>query len=297
MTGKKTTGGSLKDLAEQSRDLFARTRIPFEKEKEVVWEDLVGRMQSGTARSRVLSRKLRPARQWMGLAASVALLVSATVLMRFYRVTASCPAGEQVSRELPDGSVAELNGPTALSFHPLWWPLSRRVEMEGEVFFNVTEGRSFKVSAQQGITEVLGTTFNVYAREHRFEVTCHSGRVLVSLTDSERSVTLSQDQKAELNTRGSIDIRQVTVDRSSPVWKSTLLMFTATPLRQVFDEIEMQYDIRITTPEELNYTYSGRFNKDLPVDNVLSLVCRPFDLTYEQKSGPEYHIYPASGDQ
>lgn len=296
MSRKKTTGSDLKDLDTRSQEFFSRTRIPFEKGRVEVWEDLTRRIREGSVPSGRKTIGLHPARQWISLAASVALVVSVTALIRYYRVTTSCSAGEQVSRELPDGSVAELNGPTTLSVHPLWWPFSRRVEMKGEAFFHVSEGRSFRVSAPQGTTRVLGTAFNIYARDNRFEVTCHSGRVLVSATGSEHSVTLSQDQAAELNRRGSFDVLQVSVDRFSPSWKSNLMIYTSTPLRQVFDVIERQYGIRIVTPDGMDHTYSGRFATDLSVDNILSLVCRPFDLVYERKSDTEYHVYPAAKD-
>ena len=297
MSTERTPGNSLKDLSDQSKDIFARTRIPFEKEREEVWEELAARIRMEPPGSRGMTVRLRPARHWIGMAASIALLVSVTAFMRFYRVTTQCPGGEQVSRELPDGSIAELNGPATLSLHPLWWPFSRKVIMEGEIFFHVREGGRFEVSATEGTTEVLGTTFNVYARDRRFEVTCHSGRVLVSAAGSEQSVILSQDQRAALNERGSFDISKVSVGRFAPLWKSDLMMFTSTPLRQVFDEIQRHYGIRVTTDGELNYIYSGRFTRGQPVENVLSLVCRPFDLVYERKSGSEFHVYPAVKDR
>lgn len=279
------------DLQEESA-LFSRAQIPFEKSREEVWKDLSATLHKKHSPGDN-GRHIRSARPWISLAASIALLLSVAAFMRFYQVTTECPPGERASLELPDGSVAELNALTTLTYHPLWWPLSKEVDLAGEAFFNVKEGRKFIVDTKMGTTEVLGTTFNVYAREERFTVTCHSGHVRVSSSFSNQTVTLFSDKKAELTGTGTFEIADVNVDPYSPDWMNNLLMFNSVPLRLVFDEIERQYGIVIETPEDMPYIYSGNFALDTSVEKVLSLLCRPFDLVYERISRSEYHIYPS----
>ena len=179
---------------------------------------------------------------------------------------------------------------------PLWWPLSRKVYQEGEAFFRVKEGKRFEVHTAPGITEVLGTTFTVYARKNRFTVTCHSGRVRVKKASSRHSVTLSINERADLKGSGEFEIRKVNVDPSSPAWEPMLVMFTSKPLRQVFDEIEKQFGVHIETPDDLNHIYTGNFTLDQSVDKIISLICRPFDLAYEKSSDSEYQILPSAVD-
>jgi ferric-dicitrate binding protein FerR (iron transport regulator) len=295
MSKLNKNGKSLRDLLDQSADLFERTEIPFARSKEEAWKDISSRIQS-MDQAKESYRHVFIGKRSIALAATLALLLSVGTFFRLYRVKTHCPEGEIITVELPDGSLAELNESTTLYFHPLWWPVSREVYLEGEAFFTVTEGKEFAVVTPMATTEVLGTAFTVYARENRFSVTCHSGRVRVMQTSSEQFVSLSQNERADLKNTGEFGVRKVRVDPFTPAWKETLLRFTSVPLRQVFDEIEDQFGIRIETPEDMDYVYTGNFAMDQSVEKILSLICRPFNLEYEKRSGSEYNIYPSPVD-
>ena len=241
-------------------------------------------------------RKVFYVPQRIAMAATVALLLSVGTFFRLHRETTVVPPGENMTVEFPDGSLAELNENSTLYFHPLWWPVSRKVYQDGEAFFKVKKGKSFEVITSLGTTEVLGTTFTVYARENRFSVTCHTGQVRVMDASSKHAVTLSMNERAEAKTSGELEVRSVSVERFVPAWKSNILLFTSTPLRQVFDKIEEHYDVRIEAPANLNLIYTGNFHLDQSAEKIISLVCRPFNLTYEKRSESEYRIIPSSGD-
>ena len=277
------------DLQDLTNDLFERTEIPFDKSREEVWKDLSGKIHAGES----AGSSTRPVffrYQRVAVAATLALLLSAGVFSRLYRVKTVCPPGESMTLELPDGSMAELNGNTTLYVHPLWWPLSKKVYQEGEAFFRVKEGRKFTVHTKPGITEVLGTSFTVFARDNRFHVTCHSGRVQVKESSSKHSVTLSTNERADLKKGGAFGIKKVNVDPHSPAWKNRHLVFTSTPFREVMDEVELYYGIQIEYPENKDLVYTGNFKLDQSAEKTLSLICRPFNLTYEKRSESEYRI-------
>ena len=73
-----------------------------------------------------------------------------------------------------------------------------------------------------------------------------------------------------------------------------MLLFTSTPIHRVFEEIEKQYGIEIEVSEELSHLYSGKFSMDVPLENVLTLLCRPFNLRYDRITDKKYIVYPAS---
>lgn len=295
MSSLNTYHNKEKDLPDLSSELFKRTEIPFDKSKEEVWEELSGKLH-GKQSARGSARHLIIRYERIALAATIALLLSVGVFSRLYRVKTVCHVGESLTVELPDGSLAELNESTTLHFYPLWWPLSRKVYQEGEAFFEVKNGRRFTVCTSLGNTEVLGTTFTVFAREKRFIVTCHSGQVRVKDALSEQSVILAMNERADLDSGGEFEITEVKVDRSSPAWENRLLMFRSTPLRQVLDKIEEQYGVQIETPEDLNLVYTGNFRLDQSAEKIISLICRPFNLKYEKGSESEYQIIPSEGN-
>jgi len=280
---------------DQSSGFFSRAEIPWEKSKDEIWKDLSGQLQEEHPSKLIPVRRL-PGKQWLAMAASIALLLAVATFFRYYTRTIESPTGEHASLELPDGSMANLNAETTLRFHPYWWWASREVKMEGEAFFEVKKGSSFKVSSSRGITEVLGTSFNVYARGVDYRVVCHSGNVKVTSTLSDEYVILSPEMKAILNHEGDIKVSSLDQMEASPGWKNNMLMFSSVSLRLVFDEIERQYGIKIITPREMNLRYSGNFALDTSVENVLTLLCLPFDLRYENTSGKTYTIVPSQAD-
>jgi len=213
--------------------------------------------------------------------------------MKFYTVKTFCPQGEHTSLQLPDGSQVELNAYTHVNYHPYWWFISRKVELEGEAFFDVEKGKKFRVVSPYATTEVLGTTFNVFARGAEYMVTCHTGRVRVSDAKSNISVILLPEERSVLNPMGGFTVSKVTNPRQEPGWTDNLIMFASTPLQLVFEEIERQFGIIIETPDVMQQVYSGNFSLDQTVENILSLLCLPFDLEYERQTGKKYLVYPS----
>jgi transmembrane sensor len=273
--------------------LFSNTRIPWDKSKSEIWQKLEEQLEE-ESRPKELVRRFLPGRRWLALAASLVLLLSIAGFMKFYTVKTFCPQGVHTALKLPDGSEVELNAYTHLNYHPYWWFISRKVELEGEAFFYVEKGKKFRVISSNATTEVLGTTFNVYARGAEYMVTCHTGRVKVTDAATHESVILSPEEKSVLNRTGGFTVSKIDNQRPEPGWTDNLIMFGSTPLRLVFDEIERQFGIVIETPESMQQVYSGNFSLDQPVENILSLLCLPFDLAYEHQTGNKYLVYPST---
>ena len=283
---KKNDPDGLSDLT------LSHAKIPWEKSKAEVWKDLEVRLATQD-RSPVPIQRLLPAKQWLAMAASLLLLLSVSGFMRFYTVKTFCPEGVHTSLQLPDGSDVELNASTHLAYHPYWWFISREVKLEGEAFFHVEKGGRFKVVSSNATTEVLGTTFNVFARGKDYIVTCHTGSVRLSETITGSTVTLSPNERGFMEPSGRFRVTQLESALSSPGWTDNLIMFSSAPLRLVFEEIERQFGIVIEKPEVMQQVYSGNFSLDQSVENILTLLCMPFDLEYERQTGNTYLVYPS----
>jgi len=272
--------------------LSSGMKIPWEKSKAQVWDELERKIDVQDRSPEPVVRTLS-GRQWFALAATVTLLLAVAGFMRFYTVKTFCPYGVHTAVELPDGSEVELNAYTRIAYHPYWWFISREVDLDGEAFFQVEKGKKFRVVSSNATTEVLGTTFNVYSRGEDYIVTCHTGSVKVTDRASKKSVILSPEEKSVLNPKGGFTVSRVPDPRTEPGWTKNLIMFGSTPLQLVFEEVERQFGIVIETTEELQEVYSGNFSLDQPVENILSLLCVPFDLEYERQSGNKYLVYPS----
>lgn len=266
--------------------------IAWEKSKEEIWTDLSGIIAKEGAVSKTHGLKLHR-KLWFALAASLALLLAVTGFIRFLTVETYSSDGEVSTVALPDGSLVELNSNSILSYHPHWWRLARSVRLEGEAWFMVEKGSRFSVESSLALTEVLGTSFNVFARGDSYRVSCHSGRVQVSARQTKDRAVLDPGSKAELSDSGTFAVSPMLYRGEKPVWLNPMIMFTSTPLRLVFKEVERQYGIEIEYSRVPEHIYSGNFSVDTPLENVLSLLCRPFNLSYEFATGKKYIIVPA----
>ena len=274
-------------FSEETESMIGRRQIKWDKSKEQIWMELEKRMETEP-----VARTISLNRPWLrvAIAAGIALLMGISAFIGFYTKTVNVPAGQHTEIYLPDNSRASLNAQSTISYKPFLWKLSRTVKFEGEAFFDVTKGKEFEVVSDKGKTVVLGTTFNIYSRNSDYQVTCISGKVKVMKPGISQSVTLGPGQQAALSPDGTLAIQSgIDTDRIVS-WLNNKLSFTSVPLRKVFEEIGRQYGVIINIPEDLENTYTGTFVKDSSVENVLNLVCRPFNLNFTPKSDNEYSI-------
>jgi transmembrane sensor len=266
---------------------FERMEIPHTISKEEAWAAIEQKL-SGTPSPRISTFKFQ--RFLYASAAAVILLAGIFSLLYFHTTSIYCPAGQHLSQSLPDGSVITLNADSKISYKPLWWSFARQVKFEGEGFFDVRKGKKFEVSSERGSTTVLGTSFNIYSRGNEYNVTCITGKVKVTSITSAETV-LTPQYEASVNEDGNITMLKEQEAGVNSSWVNNMFHFTARPLPLVFDEISRQFNITVTSRANLDYSYSGYFSKERPVDEVLDLVCKPFGLTFTKISETEYEIH------
>lgn len=274
------------DLSKKINEMIAQTTIDWGKSKEQIWDELEKRMDTPQQVKMVI---LKP---WLktAIAAAFALLAGIAVFMQLYTKNVRIPAGQHSQVYLPDQSMVRLNAQSTLSYKPLLWRFSRKITFEGEAYFEVNPGRRFRVVSGKGNTVVLGTKFNIYARNNEYQVTCVSGSVKVTEALSRSEVILKPGQKAAINREGKLDVQMNVNTMQTLSWIESRFNFTSVPLTGVFEEISRQYGVAIAIPGALDDIYTGSFNKDTSVENALQLVCKPFNLTFTRTSDNAYVI-------
>lgn len=224
-------------------------------------------------------RRLIPWKMVAGIAAAIALLIVAIwwVSDGFGPPPmAETKAGEQKEVKLPDGSSVTLNALSSLSYSSENWSNGRKVSLEGEAYFKAKKGKTFTVSTEQGSVEVVGTVFNVYARDNELEVKCSEGKVQVINPDaSERALLKAGEQISVIN--GRMQKRHGL--EYQPKWFKGESTFRSAPLDRVLDEMERQFGVVVLADSIEGRTYSGKFvHKDL--GQALKMVCVPMKLKY-----------------
>jgi len=265
---------------------FRNLEIPFTKTREEVWAELEEKLSEKPAPKILVFKSHKLV---LGIAAAILVLAGVFSLLRFHTTTVYCPSGQHLSYTLPDESKVEMNAESKMSFKPLWWQFARKINFEGEGYFNVEKGKEFEVVSDIGRTIVLGTSFNIYSRDREYKVTCITGKVRV-ISYSSAATVLNPGYEASINSEGYLIVRSETNASATLSWTKSMFNFTARPLIQVLNEIGRQYDVTVNLKAGLDFSYTGYFSKDRPVEEVLTLVCKPFGLTFVRISEKVYEI-------
>ena len=153
---------------------------------------------------------------------------------------------ESKTVQLPDQSTVRLNAGSFFTYDAATWDDARTVELQGEAFFDVKKnGVPFTVTTDNSRVQVLGTTFNVRSRHDNTEVICLTGKVDFGDKEIGKSVVLTGGKRASINGKTLSEVYEVGSDGTIP-WIAGELVFHETPLREVFSELELHFDVSIT---------------------------------------------------
>ncbi|WP_075603808.1 FecR family protein [Saccharicrinis aurantiacus] len=266
---------------------FPEIEVSFSKSEAEVWSELsdVLSLEEDPPHKEQEQKKGKVVKlAWIKIsaAAAIVMLLSVTSFSYLYTKSVITKASEHMSATLPDGSIVELNAVSKISYKPLWWKIDRKLQLDGEAFFKVKKGKSFTVESSRGRTIVLGTSFNVFARSEQYKVTCYTGKVRVVSVYNGHVTDIVPNESAEINTDGSIALRKLKSVDNEIMWMNDMFIFTSTPIKYVFEEIERQYNTKIVVKAKLNKLYSGNFMRNRSVEEVVKMVCLPLGLSFEK---------------
>ena len=205
-------------------------------------------------------RKLNP---WLPRVA--AMLVMALGVTYFFYTTHTTTQlaanGQRAIFSLPDNSEVVLNSGSEAEFREWNWAGNRKVELNGEAYFKVAKGEKFDVVTPIGTVTVVGTQFNVKARDGRLDVTCFEGKVKV--TSNNNTVLLTPGQSVAYQNGTNLDVPNEEGD--APGWLTYEASFSKESLPHVIKEIERQYNTTIVLKSTASDSpYSGT----LPMNNL-----------------------------
>ncbi|GAA0725232.1 FecR family protein [Aquimarina litoralis] len=185
--------------------------------------------------------------------------------------------GEQMTVQLLDGSEVILNSKSKLSYKESEWKENRKVVLLGEAFFKVKKGSKFTVISESGSVQVLGTQFNVNTQKDFFEVICHEGKVkAIGAKDSDSAILVKGKAFRITNTV----VENWETETSLPSWLSGETTFTNTPLKQVIQSLENQFNISFDTKKiNLNQRFTGSYSHK-NIEIALKTIFVPMEISY-----------------
>lgn len=291
-------------LPEEEWESFAADR-PVDTERATAWFKIIQQRRQGKLRRMANSNILRIA------VAVILLAISAAIV---YRLLPGSPAkpvivfyhqkdtgrsteqrfvnksGQPVEYKLEDGSVVVLSANSDLLIPTHFGTDKRTLTLQGEGVFYVAKDskRPFTVFTEQFATTALGTVFRIkaYRGKQLASVQLLKGKVMVKniqrndepvflLPGDECNWTpgnhpLQVTKKKAVTQKENMVVPAVKQQETN----SHELVFTNTPLAEVFEKIGQTYQtsIHIQTIDLAGRKFTGTFLKDQPVEEVLSTI-------------------------
>jgi ferric-dicitrate binding protein FerR (iron transport regulator) len=194
--------------------------------------------------------------------------------------------GEHLTVTLPDQSSVVLNSNSVLRYSGDWDKKAiREVWIEGEGFFSIThtnDHQKFIVHAADYLdVEVLGTKFNVKARQSAPEVMLAEGKIKLATSDAQQ-VFLKPGELATLHNKllstRTVEKRQYTS------WVENKLFFERTTLSEVAVLLKETYGLNVefSDTDLQRRELSGEISSATE-DDVLRAIAETFDLEVDRR--------------
>ena len=207
--------------------------------------------------------------------------------------------GERFTLDLIDGSSIVMNSGTRIRYLKSYPEENRTFYLEGEAFFGVVNfSWPFIVFTKNTQTTVIGTEFNIWAREHTTRISVKKGTVnFKSVSMDTNSVVLADGQMGVA--RGDAKLEPLLAVDTTRVasWIHETLIFEKTAREEVVNELQLYYNVKITiTDFKLKKRTITATIQRLHIDDAIRSICAALDIAYIKKSN-KYILMPKGQNQ
>ena len=202
------------------------------------------------------------------------------------------PLGGEFSLILSDGTKVWLNSGTTLRYPVQFAETERRVELQGEAYFQVKKGECpFRVYSQNQIVEALGTQFNVssYVDDTNILTTLVEGKVKISLVnDPSKQAILLPGSQSRFNKNENILTQQKVNTDEFISWKDGWFVFRNADLESMMNILSRWYNVQVIFSNER--ARSIKFTGDIKRYDNLNTLLSFIEKTNEVKFKTEGEI-------
>tara|TARA_R110000868_G_scaffold259361_5_gene517314 strand:- start:78564 stop:79553 length:990 start_codon:yes stop_codon:yes gene_type:complete len=209
----------------------------------------------------------------------------------------STELGETLEVVLEDQSVITLNELSSLVVAKSFNEEDRKIEFLGEAYFDIAENpdKPFIIHSKNSEIRVLGTTFNVDAKEETevVEVDVTSGRVSFSEVENQSNlVILTKGMKGTFDLKDKGLISQNFENENFQAWRTNILEFDDLSMSHVIEDIQEYFgkEVSIANQEILRCNFTSSFSEP-SINEVLDILSITLDLTFER----EGNVFVLSG--
>ncbi|NML38164.1 DUF4974 domain-containing protein [Chitinophaga sp. G-6-1-13] len=197
--------------------------------------------------------------------------------------TLSTPRGKHFKVVLPDGTRVWLNASSSLRYPTLFNNAQRKVELDGEAYFEVAKdaNRPFLVATSQQAVRVLGTSFNVkaYTDEPYTNTSLVEGSISIEPENGGKAAVLAPGEQATLE--NSLLRVKKTDPQEGIAWMSDLFYFSNTELSVVLHQLQRWYDVEVDFSSLPAGRLYGQLPRSTPLPQLLSAIEKTSNIKFK----------------
>lgn len=197
------------------------------------------------------------------------------------------PNRQRLEVVLSDGSRVRLNSGSRLSYPARFTGDERTVSLSGQAFFDVAHGsKPFVVVTADAKATVLGTRFDVRAREGATRLVVQQGRVAFSSKRPDGTVILTRNRMSRSCPDGGVSEPE-SVDADHLLgWLDGKLVFDRAPVPEVLAEIGRTFDVTVDLDDAALAKRTVTADFEHPsLETVLSSLCLSLDASFTRTAG------------
>lgn len=187
-------------------------------------------------------------------------------------------------RKLSDGSVVTLNHHTTISYEKTFSGNQRKVELQGEAFFQVEPDPSkpFVVEVNDLTVTVLGTSFNIASTPDQVEVIVESGSVKVQKEGVE--VVLHPNESITVRREDTTLQKEEHTDQLYNYYRTGEFVCDNTPLWKLVEVLNSAFQAKIVIQNEAlrNLPLTTTFYNE-SLENILGVISETFSISVEHQ--------------
>jgi ferric-dicitrate binding protein FerR (iron transport regulator) len=210
-------------------------------------------------------------------------------------LTATTKAGETKVLQLADGSTVTLNELTSFSYPQQFDATSRKVQLQGEAYFEIDadKNRPFSIQTPTNTVTVLGTAFNVrnYASETYTEVEVEEGKVAFKANNSEETLILTKGEQGNYNHENQQLTKKTLSATNANAWKDRNLTYKSATLKTVMQDLNRHFKLIITftDPKMQDCLISARFS-DAEAFDILEYIVNLYEMELVKITATNYQL-------
>lgn len=210
--------------------------------KDQAWQRLQRDMQTKN-----LSPRRVALRHHAGIAATIALLLAATMIWVWRQTPIQVTAGaETLTLLLPDSSKVTLRAGSSLIYSRFFNHSTRRLKLEGEAFFEVQRNEKLPFVVQCGLAEVkvLGTSFLIETSgKDSTRLSVYTG--LTAFYTAGKQAQLQHLEAGESALLSSEGISRRPFSTGRQAWRAGFKKYNAAPLAEILSDWQHWHDLSV----------------------------------------------------